>query len=362
MRVHPDKKTMIKAILSEDKSNSDILLHVSECEECRTRFNAILAVLESSDNSNIVSSDDLEKRIVRSSREIRHHEALRKTIFPLNIKVLKPVIAAAAVLFIALSSFIIFKNQTRVVPILVSNVKGTVMIDRGNAEQGVKLVPGSEIKTDDQSIAEIILNKQFRIELAENTILLVEKTIFNKKHNIFIFSFNLKKGKIYSEFYHNNQQMEYSFKTPDAVIYSIGTTFLLSVSDGTTDLFLNEGKLKIRSTLSGEEIQSTAGKKYTVAGKITSREMYPDEKTLIDAVKANRGFNNNSTLRNKNCKKIKAKQKTAHDAENIQKNINSLDSSDLENNQRDRDDYLPGQKRRHHPPPHHPLHRPPPFR
>lgn len=365
MRGHPDKKTIIKAILSEDENYSDILLHVSECEECRRRFNAIGAVLKSSDNSKIISSDDLEKRVVRSFQRIKHEETQKKSIFLFKNNFLKPLIVSVAMFFIVLSSFIIFKDQTgnglKGVQAVLSSVKGTVTIDGVNAEPGAALIIGSVIKTDDQSIAEITFNKQFRIELAGSTIFSVEKTAFNENQNKYIFSFNLEKGTIYSEFYHNNRHMEYSFNTPDAVVYSIGTKFLLSAAEEKTDLFLTEGTLKIRSISSGEEIRSTDGKKYSIGSKITSREMTLCEKTVIEAIKVNRSTSNSSILQNNSYRKITVKQNAAYKSQDKQENINFLDPSDVENDQSDRENFFPGQKRRHrrsphHPPPHHPPH------
>jgi len=362
MRGHPDKKTIIKAILSEDESKSEVLLHVSECEKCRSRTMSIRAVLESSDNSTIAASDDLEKRIVRSFRKIQGEDVRSRVNFLSIKKLFKPALAVAVLFFVALSSFIIFKSPNGGVPVAVSNAKGIVTINGENAEQGAELTTGSEIKTGNQSIAEITFNNQFRIELAKGTSLLIIKTIFDEKQNKYIFSFSLKKGKIYSEFYHSSRHMEYSFKTPDAVIYSIGTKFLLSAAEKKTDLFLTEGTLKIRSISSGEEIRSTDGKKYSIAAKITLREMTPGEKTVIDAIKVNRGTGNNSILQNNSYRKITANQNAAPKAGNKQKNINFPDSSDFENDQRDRDNFFPDQRRRHRRPPHRPPHHPPPHR
>ncbi len=359
MRGHPDKKTIIKALLSENESNSDVLLHVSECEKCRSRALSIRAVLESSDNTTITASDNLENRIVQSFRRIKDEDARGRVNFLLNKQLFKPAFAFAALFFIALSSFIIFKSQNGGVPVAVSNAKGIVTINGENAERGAELTTGSEIKTGNQSIAEITFDNQFRIELAKDTSLSVEKTMFNKSQNKLIFSFSLKKGKIYSEFYHNSQQMEYSFKTPDAVIHSIGTKFLLSVSEGKTELFLTEGSVKIQSTVSGEEMLSTEGKKFIIAGKIISWELFSSEKTVFDLIKTNRKMDNKN-LKDNYYQKITAKQKTEYKIENEKKKINSPYLSDPEVNQRGRDSLFPGPRRRHRPPtPHPPHHRPP---
>ncbi len=282
MTDHPKKKDLINAALSNSDHKGGreryVLEHINGCELCAKKYNAIISMLQPSDNSNLHPSDQLESKILRSYRLLQNDKKSESLFSSDSInKFLKPVAYYAAAVIIIFSAIFYLSDKTdddyAAFRLSYKSIAGISKINDSIPEKNL-IEQNSTINVMPDSRAEIYHKNLFSIRLAGDTVFNVDDCKQNTNLNAYRLNFSLADGKLNASFLHGGPALNYTFNTPHAVIKSIGTEFSLQVVNEETRLILMNGKVKIQSNYSGEEITASKGKKYVVpeSGKITETE------------------------------------------------------------------------------------------
>lgn len=140
------------------------------------------------------------------------------------------------------------------VPAKISYLTGAVTVQRGavalNGALNTQLYVNDVITTADNSTCEIQFSNYSLIRLAANSSIRIERKEQTKKgvfHRIFA-----SLGDIVTKVTKLNKNDQYEVRTDVAQAYIRGTTFKTSVAqDGSSQFAVLEGKLKIKSLLTG---------------------------------------------------------------------------------------------------------------
>ena len=280
MADHPKKKDLVNAALSSsDKKGGrerHVLEHLKGCDSCAKKYKAITLMLQPSDNSSLYPSDQLESKILRSYRLLQSD---KKTESRFSSGLLKPVVystaAAAVIIIFSLILNLPDRADDDYTDFVLSykTIAGKSEINNEVPEDNL-IEQNSTINVMPGGSAEIYYKNLFSIKLAAETVFDVNDCKQNTSLNAYRLNFSLAGGRLNARFLHGGPALNYTFETPHAVIKSIGTAFTLQVVNEETRLILMDGKVKIQSNYSGEEITATKGKKYTIpeSGEITETD------------------------------------------------------------------------------------------
>lgn len=258
---HPLERKIIDALLLGEQSGMrDVRSHIAGCDSCREKYERYSALLNPSDNSSLSPSPSVESRIAQSFRREMSSPRPRKGIL------WKPVLAMAVLLIIAGSLFLFRRDSVQPVSITVSDFNGRVYVDNRQVQRRLEIKLAA-LRTGIGSRVTISYPDAFDITLLENAALMITEGYFSEKRNLYRFSFELGKGMVYAVFPHDRTKVDYSFDTPQARIYSIGTEFLLTVSDRETVLIMLDGELQIQSR-TGRMVKARSGKRYRITESI----------------------------------------------------------------------------------------------
>lgn len=318
MKKHPGKRDIIESVagFAEEGMNKFIQDHIKTCKRCLKNYESIDKFLKQSLLSQQMPSDNVELRIRRSYREIVSGVETKREKRALNIFQKGFVFTVASItILISIILFGIKKESTddfQSIPMALKNISGKSFLNEQLTRANALLKENSVVSTSKNSHLELFYKDRFRIIMSENTRLKIVKAVHNKETNKFVFSFELSQGEIYSHFYHHEKEMEYSFKTPGAMLHSIGTEFTLRIEKNNTILNLEEGSLQVKSLKSGEEIKSFAGKQYLIGPSIKSMNITSRERRNLKTLK--------NIFSDKDKKNVPLKR-------NAQKNNNALEKN-----------------------------------
>lgn len=329
MKRHPHKRDILDAALkiSDESRMSSIQAHLPRCRPCRERYEIITTLLSSSDNRAVAPTDKPYQRLIDSLREIEKGEKQILTEPKQHTRrLLKPAIAiAASALVIIIAALAIRYSETYApesLPITFEKHRGTVYIDNTTAYPRSVIGEGSILRTEDEAIAAVSYHDLIKIMLAGNSTLKIKKAEYHGGKDTFRLAFDLRQGTLYSSFSHRGVKIDYSFQTPKARIQAIGTEFLLQTSEDKTILIVTRGIVYIKSTVSGEEVKSTEGKKYIITSSIQEREADAEAMKMIQSLK-------NYMEMKKPSKKSKLKKRSASEADRKADNSNTIETEDI---------------------------------
>ncbi len=291
MKKHPSKKDLTNAALRSNSSKDDYVFdHIMECNTCEKKYNAIQSLLQSSDNSSIIPSGHLETRVLKSYRKLNtDKESIQTLPFHSFRGFAKPLAYSFAALIIILFITLFYTtdkvaDKYNTFPIALNSIKGRTIINDKQAKMNTMINQNSKIHTEKNSIAELYYEKLFSIRMAEKSTVGIKQSLINTELKAYRLAFILTEGDIYARFRHKKPGLVYSFRTPHAIINSIGTQFLLQVTNKETRLILTEGTLNIKSHASNKEVKASSDKKYIIAASIKVNAIDKGDKALINSL------------------------------------------------------------------------------
>jgi len=274
VKKHPREKKIIDVVLLREESGmTAVQSHIVGCDACREKYERYSALLDSSDNSSLAPSPSVEARIAQSFRREMSALPPRKGIL------WKPVLAMAVLLIIAGVIFLFQRDSVQPVSITVNDFNGRVYVDKQKVERRLE-IELAEIRTEMHSQVTLSYPDTFDITLLDNTALMVTEGYFSKKRDLYRFSFDLGRGMVYAVFPHDHPRIEYSFNTPQARIYSIGTEFLLRTSERESVLIMIDGELQIQCH-SGRIAKAQSGKRYRITESIEESDIEYNELRVL---------------------------------------------------------------------------------
>jgi len=283
---HIKKVVLIKTALGINTGNNDYFIeHIKNCASCSKKYENIRMLLAPSDNSEMAPSNNLESRILRSYREINRLNKAPSRVSGIRTGFLPgPVLAAAAAVVIIAGALLVkpFFMPDATAEIILTKFRGSVTADGRAALTGTKILSGGAVMTEKGSYAEIRFKDSFRIVLNEETLLRIIRAETGPRDTL-IFDFHIERGSVYSKFIHGGKTA-YSFTTPEAVVHSIGTEFVLGTS-GKTTLILTEGNVRVRKKESPVDMDCGPEKKYIIDGSIKSAPLGRDDIMLVKAIR-----------------------------------------------------------------------------
>ncbi|PKL37288.1 MAG: hypothetical protein CVV44_16790 [Spirochaetae bacterium HGW-Spirochaetae-1] len=343
MRKHPKKNDIYNAalgLITGDKLQ-EVLNHISSCQDCAKKYEAHLALIKPSDNSTVMPSEQVERRLIQSYRSMQKpvKRALPDRLRPLALGV------AASIMFMFGIYFSLFRDgRDETIDITAVKISGSFMINETKAAQGAAIKAGSSLETARESRSEIGLQETFSIAMAPQSRLEVDEARYDRKSERKIFSFLLNRGTVYARFRHNESGLEYSFHTQQALIHSIGTQFLLQAEEKATTVLLTEGRLKITSMETGETIELTEGNRCVITSTMRTDAITEADRNEILAL--TREFENRAEHTGEQGKSIAPGDKQKSDEENIP----PADDNQSENGDKpvDGNEPVPGNKQFRH--------------
>lgn len=259
MKLHISNKdlALLSAGLVEGQKKEKILSHLELCERCRDSYGKISSIFAPL-YKNSIPSNMLEQRVIRSFREITASEKVKTRGL-----LWKFAAAMAAVVIVSASAMYMSMPDEKIVEMDLAalSITGKSEINGKALATPVSVSSGTRIVSDNGALAEVGLDSVFTVRIVDSADLLIEKAV--KKGDEYEFRFTLSAGKVIADF-NENVKMKYSFTTPDSLIESIGTSFMIDSAPGKTVLSVKTGKLWItKSSATGRSL-AVEGNRYLI--------------------------------------------------------------------------------------------------
>ena len=251
--------------LTETCSESDrtrIGGHIETCPSCKKALGLFEQSLQPYRKSKVKLPAALKKRVMEThgfiiaegegvmgpAEEIRGRK--------LGWLIIYPGLAVAILLVVLL--FLFRGGEQIVLPL--SSIRGDAEIN-GSPLLGIALAGrGDWIVLDAGAEALLAVQEGCLIGIHEDTQLLIDRAA--RPHvGSANFDITLKNGSIYVIW--KGSAMDYTIRTPEGLIRSKGTEFLLIAGEGRTDLLMKEGEVEIESH-QGEKAAARTGEKYSL--------------------------------------------------------------------------------------------------
>lgn len=270
MERHPSSRDLaaLAAEAVPDRLRLRLEDHLGRCEHCAGEYARILSLLEPRYAGKIVPAPELRERLLRSARA-GTVTAGSRSWFDGRRYGKTPVAAAAAVIVTLIAGLTVWKMSITPPPGLeVTAAYGTAHIDTIAALPGRTAGAGNRILVGPGALVELSLRPDHRIRLADGAQAAIEALGPVGRDGVVELSYRLEKGALYCRT-DRNAHITYSIVTPLAVFRSIGTEFLLLVSDGRVVLIITEGRLSVSVLSANASIDAVAGKKITIEQAVT---------------------------------------------------------------------------------------------
>ncbi len=270
--------------------NADIKNHLQSCDTCARAHERMLSFQRPYYRQKVRISDNVRIRILESYDTIRNREAesgpslsfLRRVITPPRI-----VAAGIAMLAIIISALVIntyfFADPAKPMLFTISEHYGNVTVNGAPIGTGDRIGPETSIETSAASYVILSFEKTITVKILSNSRLQIDKSMLSGKAKDVELKFYLARGSLISNITH--ESTDYLYRTPLAVIDSRGTRFLVHASGEKTTVYMEEGSVTIKSSLSEAETITSGKNKYTVSETITSKPLTDSEKVVYQALR-----------------------------------------------------------------------------
>ncbi|HOO72486.1 MAG TPA: FecR domain-containing protein [Spirochaetota bacterium] len=245
--------------------------HLDQCPVCMKKYREISLIYQKSPAGDVSLSRDLENRIIATYRESLRKPVKQAQPSPKYAMFPRIAAAAASVLIVIGTIFLFyyrpFSDRGETVPVRFSIAGGYALLNNNvTLKSGTLAVPQTMSL---QQSTSAILQSGSTVTLKATkgcSLTLAESRIINNSRQ---FQFAVHRGSLLSHINHSAAEVSCSITTPHGSIESLGTRFLVMVSNDETEVTLAEGKILLTCTQSGESVTGMPGYRYIISRSLT---------------------------------------------------------------------------------------------
>jgi len=251
--------------------------HIESCEICRKKSREIARIFQSSDNNSITPSTELQNQILAMQRKSTAIHGSSRVAG--GKRQYHPGILAAAASIMIIIGISLYLTDSRLfdqqpIPkqpasINMKVIHGIAMINGRAFENSGILNEGDALQLNENTAITASYGSYYRLKSSGRASLTVN--ISRIENNKSTYSIAVQKGILLSDIDHRKREINYMISTPHGEIESLGTKFLVVVSEKQTDIILAEGSVRMHCFRNGQYLNGEPGKCYEIAESVTAR-------------------------------------------------------------------------------------------